>query len=87
LPQQESHGPFYTFQASSRFAPVNIHHASNAEAFFLLPVGGGIPAGVLLAHANGLAWPITTGLYLVSYVVLAIAFDPILRILVALGKR
>ncbi|MDA8430866.1 MAG: hypothetical protein M0T70_16550 [Geobacteraceae bacterium] len=48
---------------------------------FLLPVGGGIPAGVLLAQAKGLAWPITTGLYLVSDVVLAIAFEPILRLL------
>ena len=31
---------------------------------FLLPVGGGIPAGVLLARANGLSWPVTAGLYL-----------------------
>jgi hypothetical protein len=51
---------------------------------FLLPVGGGIPAGVLLAQAKGLAWPITTGLYLVSDVVLAIVFEPILRLLAAL---
>jgi hypothetical protein len=50
---------------------------------FLLPVGGGIPAGVLLASAKGLAWPITTGLYLVSDVVLAFAFEPILRLLAA----
>jgi len=54
---------------------------------FLLPVGGGIPAGVLLAHAKGLAWPITTGLYLVSDLALAIAFEPILRLLVALGAK
>ena len=54
---------------------------------FLIPVGGGIPAGVLLAHAKGLAWPITTGLYLVSDVVLAIAFEPILRLLAALMGR
>jgi hypothetical protein len=51
---------------------------------FLIPVGGGIPAGVLLAHAKALAWPITTGLYLVSDVVLAIAFEPILRLFAAL---
>jgi hypothetical protein len=54
---------------------------------FLIPVGGGIPAGVLLAHAKGLAWPITTGLYLISDMVLAIAFEPILRLFAALvGK-
>ncbi len=52
---------------------------------FLLPVGGGIPAGVLLAQATGLAWPITTGLYLVSDVILAIVFEPILRLLVTLA--
>lgn len=54
---------------------------------FCLPVGGGIPAGVLLARTKGLAWPITTGLYLVSDIVLALAFEPILRFLSTLfGK-
>ncbi|NVN90822.1 MAG: hypothetical protein HXX11_09485 [Desulfuromonadales bacterium] len=54
---------------------------------FLLPVGGGIPAGVLLAQVKGLAWPITTLLYLVSDVVLALAFEPILRLVATLcGK-
>ena len=47
---------------------------------FLLPVGGGIPAGVLLARAKGLAWPMTAGLYFVSDVILAIAFEPILLV-------
>jgi hypothetical protein len=54
---------------------------------FLLPVGGGIPAGVLLARANGLPWPVTGGLYFVSDVILAIAFEPVLRLLVALGRK
>ena len=48
---------------------------------FLLPVGGGIPAGVLLAQAKGVAWPVTAALYLVSDIVLAVAFEPILRLL------
>ncbi len=48
---------------------------------FLLPVGGGIPAGVLLAQAKGLFWPVTTLLYLVSDIILAIAFEPILRLI------
>lgn len=54
---------------------------------FLLPVGGGIPAGVLLASAKGLAWPITTGIYLVSDIILALAFEPILRFLVVLAGK
>lgn len=54
---------------------------------FLVPIGGGIPAGVLLAHAKGLSWPVTAGLYLVSDVILALVFEPILRLLVALGGK
>jgi hypothetical protein len=54
---------------------------------FLLPVGGGIPAGVLLARANGLPWPVAAGLYFVSDVVLALAFEPVLRLLVVLGRK
>jgi len=54
---------------------------------FLIPVGGGIPAGVLLASRSGLAWPVTAALYFVSDVILAFAFEPILRVLAALGRR
>jgi hypothetical protein len=54
---------------------------------FLLPVGGGIPSGVLLACAKGLPWPITAGLYLISDVILALAFEPILKLLVVCGKK
>jgi len=54
---------------------------------FLLPVGGGIPAGVLLAHSRGLAWPLTAGLYFLSDVLLALAFEPILRLLAAWLRR
>ena len=54
---------------------------------FLLPVGGGIPAGVLLARSKGLPWSLTAGLYLVSDAMLALAFEPVLRGLVALGRR
>ncbi|WP_298267313.1 hypothetical protein [Geobacter sp.] len=48
---------------------------------FIIPVGGGIPAGVLLAQAKGLAWPVTALLYLVSDIALAVAFEPILRLM------
>ncbi len=54
---------------------------------FLVPVGGGIPAGVLLARTNGLAWPVTAGLYFVSDVILAFAFEPVMRVLVAISRR
>ena len=48
---------------------------------FVIPVGGGIPAGVLLAHSKGLVWPVTTILYLLSDFALALAFEPVLRVL------
>lgn len=48
---------------------------------FVIPVGGGIPAGVMLAQAKGVAWPVTTLLYLVSDILLAVAFEPVLRLL------
>lgn len=54
---------------------------------FLLPFGGGIPAGVLLAQAKGLPWPVTAGLYLLSDVLLALALEPLLWLLVRLGSR
>ena len=54
---------------------------------FLIPVGGGIPAGVLLAQSKGLVWPVTTGLYLVSDMMLALAFEPVLRLLAWLGGK
>lgn len=54
---------------------------------FLIPVGGGIPAGVLLARAHHLAWPVTAGLYCVSDILLAFLFEPVLRLLMLAGKR
>jgi hypothetical protein len=54
---------------------------------FVIPVGGGIPSGVLLAKSKGLAWPLTALLYLVSDILLAVAFEPILRALAAIAAR
>ena len=54
---------------------------------FLIPVGGGIPAGVLLAKERAIAWPVAAFLYFASDVVLAFLFEPILRLLVWVGKK
>ena len=54
---------------------------------FLIPVGGGIPAGVLLARDHHLGWPLMMGLYCVSDVILAFLFEPVLRLLVAAGRK
>lgn len=50
---------------------------------FVIPVGGGIPAGVLLARQRALAWPLMALTYLVSDILLALAFEPLLH----LGRR
>ncbi|NUM88106.1 MAG: hypothetical protein HUU37_02775 [Bdellovibrionales bacterium] len=45
---------------------------------FTVPVGGGIPAGVLLADARGLGWGVMLGLYFASDIVLACVFEPVM---------
>ncbi|MBS1962785.1 MAG: hypothetical protein JST04_11245 [Bdellovibrionales bacterium] len=56
-------------------------------ALFLIPVGGGIPAGVLLARDQGFAWPVTTALYFLSDVILASVLEPTILFLLALSAR
>ena len=54
---------------------------------FLIPFGGGIPAGVLLAQSKGLPWQIMMLLYFISDVILACAFEPIMLLCIKYGKR
>jgi len=60
--------------------------AWSAFLLFLVPVGGGIPAGVLLARDGGVSPPMMAILYFFSDVVLAFAFEPLIRLLLALGR-
>lgn len=54
---------------------------------FVIPVGGGIPSGVMLAQSKGLAWPVTTILYLISDILLAVVFEPALHCITLICKR
>lgn len=54
---------------------------------FCIPIGGGIPSGVLMARAVGLGWPTMLGLYFVSDVLLALVFEPLLKLVAAVGGR
>jgi hypothetical protein len=54
---------------------------------FLIPIGGGIPAGVLMAQSRGLEWPVMMILYFISDVILACVFDPLMLLVIAAGKR
>jgi len=68
------------------FAPAISNTLTSSLAvlkLFVIPVGGGIPAGVLLARRQALAWPLMALTYLVSDLLLALAFEPLLH----LGRR
>ncbi|MBC7538023.1 MAG: hypothetical protein H7281_04330 [Bacteriovorax sp.] len=54
---------------------------------FFLPIGGGIPAGVMLAQKRGFEWPVMMLLYLFSDVILACAFEPFMLLFMKYGKR
>lgn len=54
---------------------------------FLIPIGGGIPAGVLMARSQNIDWPIMMILYFISDVILACLFEPLMLVVIAAGKR
>lgn len=54
---------------------------------FLVPVGGGIPAGVILADQLQLGWATTAFLYLISDVILALVFEPAMLLFLSLSSR
>lgn len=56
-------------------------------SLFLIPIGGGIPAGVLLAKTHGFGWLTTSTLYLISDIILACLFEPLMHLAVIAGKR
>lgn len=69
---------------------LTVHSIADLRDVFLLftiPIGGGMPAGVLLAKSRGMGWLAMTLLYFVSDVVLAICFEPLMMLLVLASKR
>src|SRR5262249_58929103 len=60
--------------------------ALGAFLLFCVPIGGGIPAGVLMARNAGLSPPAMAGLYFFSDIVLAFTFEPILLVFTWLGR-
>jgi hypothetical protein len=54
---------------------------------FLMPVGGGIPLGVLMARDAGVSPLLTAGLYFVSDVVLAFTAEPMVALLRWLSRH
>ncbi|MDD4976062.1 MAG: hypothetical protein PHY93_17030 [Bacteriovorax sp.] len=67
-----------------------MHSLSNlwdVVLIYLIPFGGGIPAGVMLAQSRGIEWPVMMLLYFISDVILACAFEPIMLLFIRLGRR
>jgi hypothetical protein len=60
--------------------------ALGAFLLFCVPIGGGIPAGVLMARNAGVSPPVMAMLYFFSDLVLAVTFEPILVALAWLGR-
>lgn len=71
----------------SALLPEAATHAWQVFLLFVIPVGGGIPAGVLLAQSYGFSWLGTGLIYFVSDVVLALAFEPLMSLFVFISKR
>lgn len=46
---------------------------------FTIPIGGGIPAGVVLAQSRGVGWIAMSVLYFFSDIVLACVFEPVMK--------
>ena len=46
---------------------------------FAIPIGGGIPAGVILAQKQGVGWLSMCIIYFCSDVLLALVFEPVMR--------
>ena len=54
---------------------------------FLIPIGGGIPGGVVLGNKIGMSWSVMTLLYLVSDIILAVVFEPLMYLFLHLGRH
>jgi hypothetical protein len=69
---------------------LSVGSASSVWDIFLLfsvPIGGGMPAGVLLAKSRGMGWLAMTILYFISDVVLALWFEPLIRLIAMASKH
>ncbi|MFM8313304.1 MAG: hypothetical protein ACKOA8_03380 [Deltaproteobacteria bacterium] len=77
-----------TIDNASMNLPANFFvNAREVLALYLIPIGGGIPAGVLLAKSRGLHWTISAILYFISDVILAFIFEPLMLFVMRLGKN
>ncbi len=70
-----------------KFNSSTFSNISDVLLLFSIPIGGGIPAGVLLAKSRGFSWIFTTLIYFISDVLLALYFEPLMMIFNLLCKK
>lgn len=69
---------------------ISAHSAASLWQVFMLfavPVGGGIPAGVLFAKSKGIGWIVTSFIYFLSDIALAIVFEPLMHLFIHTSRR
>lgn len=54
---------------------------------FSIPIGGGIPAGVVLGQGRGVGWVTLSLIYLVSDIVLALYFEPLMHLVIRMSHK
>lgn len=74
-------------QIISAFSFSSLQKSWDVFMLFAIPIGGGIPAGVLLAQSKGIGWLAMMVLYFLSDVALAFVFEPCMLIFARLAKR
>ncbi|RYZ80482.1 MAG: hypothetical protein EOP04_25805 [Proteobacteria bacterium] len=64
-----------------------LSQAWDVVLIFTIPIGGGIPAGVVLGNSRGMGPLFLLFLYLVSDLILAALFEPLMMLSTYAGKR
>lgn len=75
------------FNDDMMFSSAIAKSAWDVFLLFVIPVGGGIPGGVILGAKRGLAWPLLMVLYFISDIALALVFEPCMRLFALAGRR
>lgn len=65
----------------------SIKNSWDVFMLFTIPIGGGIPAGVVLAKSRGIGWLAMTILYFISDVCLAFVFEPMMVVILWIAKH
>lgn len=69
------------------FSFTTIKNSWDVFVLFTVPIGGGIPAGVVLANSRGIGWLAMSALYFCSDLLLAFVFEPMMMVVLWLARH